>query len=83
VEFPVSVALARSVASLSGMPGLWWEPKCDDHRLVLWRERDGVRQQSKSGNDVTSSWPDLAEGGMSLPVGTVLDGEGVVEVGDG
>ncbi|MEV7157026.1 DNA ligase [Streptomyces misionensis] len=80
MEFPVAVATARPSPRLPTAPGYWFEPKADGHRVVAWREDARVRLQSRSGRDVTSSWPDLAEALMALPVGAVVDGEAVVEV---
>jgi ATP-dependent DNA ligase len=50
----------------------------DGHRMVMRREVDRVRCQSRSGRDSTSSWPDLAAAGMALEPGTILDGEAVI-----
>ncbi|MEU2357706.1 DNA ligase [Streptomyces misionensis] len=64
---------------------LHYEPKLDGHRLIMWRTEDTVRLQARprpdgTANDVTANWADLALAGMQLPVGVVLDGEGVVYV---
>jgi bifunctional non-homologous end joining protein LigD len=80
VEFPVQVALARPVPTLPTGPGWWYEIKPDGHRTVMWRTADAVRLQSRSGQDVTASWTDLALAGMDLPRGVVLDGQAVVAV---
>ncbi|MFK0142584.1 ATP-dependent DNA ligase [Streptomyces murinus] len=80
MEFPVAVATARPSPRLPTAPGYWFEPKADGHRVVAWREDTRVRLQSRSGRDVTNSWPDLARALMALPVGAVVDGEAVVEV---
>ncbi|MET7928302.1 DNA ligase [Streptomyces sp. NPDC005349] len=50
----------------------------DGDRAAVWRSASGVRVQSRSGRDVTASWPDLAAAAMALRPGTVLDGECVV-----
>ncbi|MFG2960870.1 DNA ligase [Streptomyces sp. NPDC048291] len=51
----------------------------DGHRTVVWRERDTVRLQARSGRDVTAVWMDLALAAFDmLPPGTVLDGEAVI-----
>ncbi|WP_440581275.1 ATP-dependent DNA ligase [Streptomyces sp. PT19] len=80
VDWPVSVALAQAVPTLPEGKGLHYEPKLDGHRLVLWRDAETVRLQTRSGRDVTAVWMDLAVAGLQLPAGTVLDGEGIVYV---
>lgn len=78
MERPVSVALAQSVARLPPGRGWWYEPKFDGHRVVMFRDADTVRLQSRSGRDVTRTWMDLAVAGFALPPATVLDGEAVI-----
>ncbi|GAA2462989.1 ATP-dependent DNA ligase [Streptomyces lavendulocolor] len=78
VERPVSVALARSVATLPRGRSWWYEPKSDGHRAVLFRDADTVQLQSRAGRDVTGVWMDLAVAGMALLPGTVLEGEVVI-----
>ncbi len=76
MDWPVSVALAQAVPTLPEGKGLHY----DGHRLVLWRDAETVRLQTRSGRDVTAVWMDLAVAGLQLPAGTVLDGEGIVYV---
>ncbi|GGU44492.1 ATP-dependent DNA ligase [Streptomyces violascens] len=78
MEYPVAVALAQPVPVLPAGAGWWYEPKMDGHRCVLWRDADTVRPHARSGRTVTSAWFDIALAGMSLPAGTVLDGEAVI-----
>lgn len=80
VDWPVSVALAQPVQALPVAHGLYYEPKFDGHRLVLWRLEETVRLQTRSGRDATAVWMDLAVAGMQLPAGVVLDGEAIVYV---
>ncbi|WP_228982244.1 DNA ligase [Streptomyces sp. DH12] len=80
MERPVLVALSRPVARLPRGRGWWYEPKFDGHRVVMFRDEEAVRLQSRSGRDVTATWHDLAEAGRALPPGTVLDGEAVIWV---
>lgn len=80
MDWPVIVALAQAVQTVPEGPDLHYELKFDGHRLVMWRTTETVRIQARSGRDVTSVWMDLALAGMQLPVGTVLDGEGIVYV---
>jgi ATP-dependent DNA ligase len=83
VDWPVSVALARSVPELPTGTDWSYEVKLDGHRMIMWRTGDGVRLQARSGRDVTAVWGDLALAGQYLPAGTVLDGEAVITTEDG
>ncbi|MER6376293.1 DNA ligase [Streptomyces mirabilis] len=83
MDWPVSVALARSVPELPTGADWSYEVKLDGHRMIMWRTDDGVRLQARSGRDVTAVWGDLALAGHHLPAGTVLDGEAVVTTEDG
>ncbi|MGI5357398.1 ATP-dependent DNA ligase [Streptomyces sp. CA-252508] len=75
---PLKVALAQTVGTLPREPGLAYEPKFDGHRMVMFRQADGVVLQARSGRIVTAAFPDLAAAARELPDGTVLDGEVVV-----
>jgi len=55
------------------------EPKMDGFRLLL-STVDGIRAYTRHGNDVTDRFPELSL--LSVPPGTVLDGEMIV-TGDG
>ncbi|MCX4597395.1 DNA ligase [Streptomyces sp. NBC_01549] len=83
MDWPVSVALARSVPELPTGTDWSYEMKVDGHRMIMWRTGDGVRLQARSGRDVTAAWGDLALAGHHLPDGTVLDGEAVITTEDG
>ncbi|MEU6840591.1 ATP-dependent DNA ligase [Streptomyces sp. NPDC046716] len=78
---PVEVALADPVDELpvDGTGAAWsFEPKFDGHRMVVFRDEDGVVLQARSGRTVTRAFPDLVDAALALPAGTVLDGEVVV-----
>ncbi|WP_353944706.1 ATP-dependent DNA ligase [Streptomyces sp. HUAS MG91] len=78
---PVEVALAEPADDLpvDGTGAAWaFEPKFDGHRMVVFRDEDGVVLQARSGRAVTRAFPDLVEAALALPAGTVLDGEVVV-----
>ncbi|MFJ4710645.1 ATP-dependent DNA ligase [Streptomyces sp. NPDC088785] len=78
---PVEVALAEPVDDLpvDGTGAAWsFEPKFDGHRMVVFRDADGVVLQARSGRSVTRAFPDLVAAATALPAGTVLDGEVVV-----
>ncbi|MEV0453816.1 ATP-dependent DNA ligase [Catellatospora methionotrophica] len=72
---------AAPVAAWPAGPGLVAEPKWDGWRLALFRLPGGVVLQGRSGRDLTRYFPEIADAGMGLPVGTVLDGEVVVWAG--
>ncbi|GAB1331644.1 ATP-dependent DNA ligase [Streptomyces sennicomposti] len=79
MDFPVDVALAELVPTLPVGAGWRYEMKFDGHRTVVWREKDTVRLQARSGRDVTAVWMDLALAAFDmLPPGVVLDGEAVI-----
>lgn len=79
VDFPVDVALAELVPTLPVGAGWRYEMKFDGHRTVVWREKDTVRLQARSGRDVTAVWMDLALAALEmLPPDLVLDGEAVI-----
>jgi hypothetical protein len=79
VDFPVDVALAELVPTLPVGAGWRYEMKFDGHRTVVWREKDTVWLQARSGRDVTAVWMDLALAAFEmLPPGVVLDGEAVI-----
>ncbi|WP_406498557.1 hypothetical protein OHB06_50660 [Streptomyces sp. NBC_01604] len=49
--------------------------KLDGHRTIVWREKDTIRLQARSGRDVTAVWMDLALAALDvLPPGVVIDG---------
>jgi bifunctional non-homologous end joining protein LigD len=65
-------------------PGWAWEPKLDGYRVVAFIDTDGVRLQSRRGQDYTRSFPRLvAELRQQAVDGMVLDGEIVALGPDG
>lgn len=79
---PLSVALARPVASLptaDGMPGsARFEPKWDGFRLLIVVD-DDVSLWSRQGKNLTRNFPELAAAAAAqLPHGVIVDGEAVV-----
>ncbi|GAA5702466.1 hypothetical protein SM007_28105 [Streptomyces avermitilis] len=79
MDFPVDVALAELVPTLPVGTKWRYEMKLDGHRAVVWREKDTVRLQARSGRDVTAVWMDLALAALEiLPAGVVVDGEAVI-----
>ena len=73
---------ARSVDEIP-VGDIWqYEPKWDGFRCLLSRSDKSVSLTSKSGQDLTRYFPDVAAAAMLLPERTfVLDGELVVPVG--
>jgi ATP-dependent DNA ligase len=60
--------------------GEWqYEPKWDGFRCLIFRDKDKVELQSKSGQSLTRYFPDVAAAALALKAKTfVLDGEIVV-----
>ena len=59
-----------------------YEPKWDGFRCLVFRDRDRVELQSKSGQSLTRYFPELVEAVRTVKATTfVLDGEIVVPIG--
>ena len=59
-----------------------YEPKWDGFRCLVFRDRDKVELQSKSGQSLTRYFPELVEAVRTVKATTfVLDGEIVVPIG--
>jgi ATP-dependent DNA ligase len=81
LRWPVDPVRAVAVGSLPepGRAMVAYEMKWDGFRAVIWRSAQGVRIQSRRGADLTGYFPDLvAPLAVTLPPGTVLDGEVLV-----
>src|SRR5690625_7831610 len=64
--------------ALRGEPGAgeWcYEMKWDGVRAITQVVDGGVRVMSRNGNDVSSTYPELAELAQLAPAGTIVDGE--------
>jgi ATP-dependent DNA ligase len=73
---------ARSVAEIPAGPQWQYEPKWDGFRCLLSRDRRTVQLVSKSGQDLTRYFPEIATAAAALPEKSfVLDGELVIPVG--
>lgn len=73
---------ARSVDSIPRGPDWQYEPKWDGFRCLLSRQGSKVDLRSKSGEDLTRYFPELAEAALKLKATTfLLDGEIVVPHG--
>ena len=74
---------ARSVNSIPRGPEWQYEPKWDGFRCLLSRQDRKVDLRSKSGEDLTRYFPELAEAALKLKATTFrLDGEIVVPHGE-
>ena len=79
---PLAAMEARSVETIP-RGGEWqYEPKWDGFRCLLSRDGDRADLRSKSGEDLTRYFPELAEAALKLNVtSALLDGEIVVPRG--
>lgn len=73
---------ARSVERIPSGPQWQYEPKWDGFRCLLQRSGRTVKMLSKSGQDLTRYFPEVAAEAKSLPESPfLLDGELVVPMG--
>jgi ATP-dependent DNA ligase len=78
MQFGIQPQLAKAAKELPLGDEWAYEQKYDGFRAIAFVDADGLRLQSRTGNDLTRYFPEL-----SLPAGDyVLDGEIVVD-GDG
>src|SRR5690625_205919 len=73
-----NVGLPRPMLAMRGEPGAgqWcYEMKWDGVRAITQVTDGGVRVMSRNGNDVTATYPELAELAKLAPAGTIFDGE--------
>src|SRR5205085_9704938 len=79
---PLAAMEARSVDSIPRGNDWQYEPKWDGFRCLLSRRGNKVDLRSKSGEDLTRYFPELAEAALKLNAPAfVLDGEIVVPHG--
>jgi ATP-dependent DNA ligase len=75
---------ARSVADIPTGAMWQYEPKWDGFRCLIFRDGGSVRLQSKSGEDLTRYFPEIAAEALALPATRyALDGELVIPQPDG
>jgi ATP-dependent DNA ligase len=80
---PIEPMEARSVDTIPLGEQWQYEPKWDGFRCVLWRDEDTVTMTSKSGQDLTRYFPELAQSAKQLhETHFILDGELVVPLGE-
>lgn len=83
LPFPQQPMLTQPVSSLpdeSALPGgAAYEPKFDGYRALLFVQSGWCRIQSRRGQDITHSFPEIAAAAVeNLPSGVVIDGDLVV-----
>ncbi|MDX1579412.1 MAG: DNA ligase D, partial [Gemmatimonadota bacterium] len=75
----VGLMLARAVDEPFSHPDWLFEPKLDGYRMLAARTGPAVRLLTRSGNDATRVFPELARALKALPVSDfVVDGEVVL-----
>src|SRR6476469_10766735 len=80
---PLRAMEARSVDAIPRGNEWQYEPKWDGFRCLLSRDGDKVELRSKSGEDLTRYFPELADAARKLKATTFrLDGEIVVPRGN-
>ncbi len=79
VSPPVAPMLAKLVRELPEAEGLFYEPKWDGFRCIVFRDRDDVVLGSRNEKPLTRYFPELVEAlRANLPDRCVLDGEIVI-----
>lgn len=81
---PVSPMLAKAVDAVPERGDLWFEPKWDGFRCVVFRDGDEVELGSRNERPLTRYFPELLGPILEhLPERCVIDGEIVIATGDG
>lgn len=79
VEAPVAPMLAKLTRELPREPGLFYEPKWDGFRCIVFRDGDDVTLGSRNEKPLTRYFPELVQAlQRELPARCVLDGEIVI-----
>ncbi len=79
VRPPVAPMLAKLTRELPRDPGLYYEPKWDGFRCIVFRDGDDVELGSRNEKPLTRYFPELVEALVrELPDRCVLDGEIVI-----
>ena len=79
VGAPVAPMLAKLTRELPREPGLFYEPKWDGFRCIVFRDGDDVTLGSRNEKPLTRYFPELVEAlRRELPARCVLDGEIVI-----
>ena len=79
IEPPVEPMLAKLATELPAGDGWLFEPKWDGFRALVFRDRDRLYTQSRTGKPLDRYFPELAEAFRAgLPERSVVDGEIVI-----
>jgi ATP-dependent DNA ligase len=79
VSAPIAPMLAKLTRELPREPGLFYEPKWDGFRCIVFRDGDDVTLGSRNEKPLTRYFPELVEAlRRELPARCVLDGEIVI-----
>ncbi|MGY2130105.1 ATP-dependent DNA ligase [Blastococcus sp. SYSU DS0617] len=80
---PVKPMLAKAATKLPTGEGLFYEPKWDGFRCIVFRDGDEVELGSRNERPLTRYFPEVVEAVKAhLPERCVVDGEIVVPAGD-
>ena len=80
---PVKPMLAKAATTLPTGDGLFYEPKWDGFRCIVFRDGDEVELGSRNERPLTRYFPEVVEAVKEhLPERCVVDGEIVVPAGD-
>src|SRR4028118_515832 len=80
---PVKPMLAKATTTLPTAEGLFYEPKWDGFRCIVFRDGDEVELGSRNERPLTRYFPEVvAAVKEALPERCVVDGEIVVPQGD-
>ncbi|SFL08311.1 ATP-dependent DNA ligase [Geodermatophilus ruber] len=80
---PVKPMLAKATTTLPTAEGLYYEPKWDGFRCIVFRDGDEVELGSRNERPLTRYFPEVVEAvKAALPERCVIDGEIVIPQGD-
>ena len=80
---PVKPMLAKAATKLPTDDGLYYEPKWDGFRCIVFRDGDEVELGSRNERPLTRYFPEVvAAVKAALPERCVVDGEIVIQTGD-
>jgi ATP-dependent DNA ligase len=80
---PVKPMLAKAATKLPTDEGLYYEPKWDGFRCIVFRDGDEVELGSRNERPLTRYFPEVVEAvKAALPERCVVDGEIVIQNGD-
>ncbi len=76
---PIPPMLAKALPEVPAGPGLWYEPKWDGFRAIVFRADDDLFIQSRELKPLDRYFPELRAALLAgLPPGVVVDGEIVI-----